>query len=82
AIQDNTKLSYEDIRLDYLSDRHYLVHSENDNYFERLNFKEMPLKSEAQKQTIHNFIDVVFDALENNLNLSLLAAQENKFSIR
>lgn len=72
----------EDIRLDYLSDRHYLVHSENDNYFERLNFKEMPLKSEAQKQTIHNFIDVVFDALENNLNLSLLAAQENKFSIR
>ena len=71
----------EGIRLDYLADSHYLVHPDNGRHTERINFKALALQNEIQKQHIYNFIDTVFDALERNLNLSLLAAQENKFSV-
>ncbi|MEZ4447268.1 MAG: hypothetical protein R3B72_49770 [Polyangiaceae bacterium] len=67
------------IRLDYLADRHAMVHPTGKP--KTVNFKERPLEV-AQQRAVRTFIDVVYDALETNLGLSLEAAQANKLAIR
>jgi len=72
----------ENITLDYLADRHYLVHPEENAEGTRVNFKAIDMENEDKLQTAMSLIDTVFDALERNLDLSLQAAEENKLSVR
>ncbi|QGN79946.1 hypothetical protein [Piscirickettsia salmonis] len=68
------------IRLDYLSNRHSIVHARKQN--KTIDFKNIPLNDANTVKSINNIIDIVFDALEENLDLSLQASTLNKFSIR
>lgn len=68
--------------LDYLSDRHDAAHVTNDDAIQLIQrrFLAEPL-SLAQALTVRRLIDVVYDALEEQLYLSLEALETNRFQI-
>ncbi|VAW73152.1 hypothetical protein MNBD_GAMMA13-480 [hydrothermal vent metagenome] len=70
----------ENICLDYLADRHLITHQKYDTTLDA-DIKQLNVTKE-NKKIIDSLIDIVFDALTKNLDLSLFAAKSNKFSIR
>ena len=69
------------MRLDYLADRHYLVHAEGEGCAGRSHpFKSEPLSAE-QAQISMAMVDTVFDAVDSQLTLSLAVAAQDRFGI-
>lgn len=69
------------IRLDYLADRHYLVHPEGEVDASRsYPFKSEPL-SARQAQIAIAMVNTVFDAVDEQLSLSLAVAEQDRFGI-
>ena len=66
------------IRLNYLANRHHLVHDHNGKLLDTIAVKSIPIHQE-QVQVITMFIDTIFDALEQNLSSSLKFVQANRF---
>lgn len=66
------------IRLNYLANRHHLVHDHNGELLDAIAIKSIPIHQE-QVQVITMFIDTIFDALEQNLSSSLKFVQANRF---
>ncbi|WP_257266988.1 hypothetical protein [Endozoicomonas sp. ONNA2] len=66
------------IRLNYLANRHHLVHDHNGKLLDTIAVKSIPIHQE-QVQVITLFIDTIFDALEQNLSSSLKFVQANRF---
>lgn len=70
----------EGIRLDYFGDRHAKVNPATPEPV--IDFKALAIEEPARLANVHRLIDLVFDALDTNLTLSLTAAKSNKFSVR
>jgi hypothetical protein len=70
------------IVLDYLANRHDGAHSNEHLVRQAIEHFNAAALSPAQNRRILELIDLVFDRLERNLDLSLLAVQENIFAIR
>jgi hypothetical protein len=70
----------EGIRLDYFGDRHATVNPRDPA--EVVDFKALSIDDPERIGNVERLIDLVFDALERNLSLSLDAARGNKFSVR
>lgn len=70
----------ESIRLDYFCDRHASVNPKSKAT--EFNFKNLEVSDPKRLASIHRLIDLVFDALNENLALSLDSVTRNKLSIR
>ncbi len=69
------------IRLDYLADRHYLAHPAGEVDASRsYPFKSEPLSVE-EAQIASAMVNTVFDAVDEQLSLSLTVAEQNRFGI-
>jgi hypothetical protein len=70
-----------DIRLDYLGDRHEIAHRPvAPGVRTDVTFKDRPMSAE-QAGTVMAMIDTVFDAVDEQLDISLDVALSNKFDI-
>jgi hypothetical protein len=70
------------VRLDYLADRHDTAHQRMPQgaQAERVTFKDAPLSKEGRQIALH-MVEVVFDATDEQLAISLDVALSNKFAI-
>ena len=68
------------MRLDYFGDRHATVNPREP--LEVVDFKALLIDDPQRLARVERLIDLVFDSLDENLSLSLTAAQSNKFSVR
>jgi hypothetical protein len=70
------------VRLDYLADRHDVAHQRppRPSQAEPVTFKDAPLTLEARHIALH-MVEVVFDSIDEQLDISLDVALSNKFAI-
>jgi hypothetical protein len=69
-----------DVRLDYLGDRHDIVHLPSATSSTLVSFKDLPM-TDAQRSVVVRMIETVFDAVDEQLDISLDVALSNRFRI-
>ncbi len=69
-----------DVRLDYLADRHDTAHQPQAFKAGSVIFKDAALSTEGRQIALH-MVEVVFDSIDQQLDISLDVALSNKFAI-
>jgi len=69
-----------DVRLDYLGDRHDIVHQASATTAAPVSFKDLPM-TVKQRAVVVRMIETVFDAVDEQLDISLDVALSNRFAI-